>query len=211
MRLSARTPKRSNAGRRGGVVVVSHDRAFLADVASSVVELSLHDGGATLYGGGWSAYEREREVARRNAFEDYERATAERARVHAAANEHRRRAAVSAGHARTAARDGDKHAASGSSRAPMACGPEPRGSPIARRWSKSPRSPATTRGSASSSARRSAAGAGSSPSRVRSSGAANGDSDRSTWRSRMAIGCCYVGRTGPASPRCSGRWPARSS
>jgi ATPase subunit of ABC transporter with duplicated ATPase domains len=98
------------ASRGGGIVVVSHDRAFLADVATRVVELDLHGAAATVYAGGWDAYEREREMARRTARDEYERATAERARVHAAATEHRRRAAVSASHAKHAARDGDKHA-----------------------------------------------------------------------------------------------------
>jgi ATPase subunit of ABC transporter with duplicated ATPase domains len=91
-------------------VVVSHDRTFLADIASRVVELDLHGGGAETYAGGWAAYERERELARRGARLEYERATTERSRVQAAADEHHRRAAVSARHARHAASDGDKHA-----------------------------------------------------------------------------------------------------
>jgi ATPase subunit of ABC transporter with duplicated ATPase domains len=95
--------------RRGAVVLVSHDREFLARNTADLLELNLHDGSATAYAGGWGAYERERERAARSAREAYERAVAERARVHAAADEHRRRAAVSAGHVRGPGKDGDKH------------------------------------------------------------------------------------------------------
>jgi len=55
----------------GAVVVVSHDRAFLAAVVAEVVELAEPDGRATRFGGGWEGYLAERVLQRRHAEEDY--------------------------------------------------------------------------------------------------------------------------------------------
>jgi ATPase subunit of ABC transporter with duplicated ATPase domains len=59
------------ATRPGGVVIVSHDRAFLEATITSVLELDEHDHTARLFNGGWSAYLEERAVARRHAAEAY--------------------------------------------------------------------------------------------------------------------------------------------
>ena len=59
-------------GQRAGVVVVSHDREFLARCVTSVVELDLAQQQVGVYGGGYTAYLEEREVARRHAREAYE-------------------------------------------------------------------------------------------------------------------------------------------
>ncbi len=59
------------AGRTGGMVLVSHDRAFLDATVTSVLELDEHDHAATLFGGGWSAYLEERATSRRHADEAY--------------------------------------------------------------------------------------------------------------------------------------------
>ncbi|HVX52963.1 ABC-F family ATP-binding cassette domain-containing protein [Nocardioides sp.] len=59
-------------GLRAGVIVVSHDREFLARTVNRVLELDLHQHQVNLYGGGYDAYLREREVARRHAREAYE-------------------------------------------------------------------------------------------------------------------------------------------
>ncbi len=59
------------ADRRGGLVVVSHDRAFLERSVDSVLELDAHDHGAREYGGGWAGYEAERAAARHHAEEAY--------------------------------------------------------------------------------------------------------------------------------------------
>lgn len=59
-------------GLRAGVIVVSHDREFLARTVNRVLELDLHQHEVNLYGGGYDAYLREREVARRHAREAYE-------------------------------------------------------------------------------------------------------------------------------------------
>jgi ATPase subunit of ABC transporter with duplicated ATPase domains len=72
--------------RAGGLVVVSHDRAFLERVATDVLELDESTRRATPYGGGFASYLDERDRARaaaRAAFETYDeqRATlVERAR-----------------------------------------------------------------------------------------------------------------------------------
>ena len=47
------------------MVIVSHDRAFLERTVTDVLELDEHDHRATIFGGGWSAYQAERATARR--------------------------------------------------------------------------------------------------------------------------------------------------
>jgi ATPase subunit of ABC transporter with duplicated ATPase domains len=60
------------AGRRGGTVLVSHDREFLTRTVTRVVELDPALQQVASYGGGYAAYLAEREVARRHARDDYE-------------------------------------------------------------------------------------------------------------------------------------------
>ena len=55
-----------------GVVLVSHDRTFLARTVTDVLELDEFTHRATAYSGGWQAYLDEREVARRAAWERFE-------------------------------------------------------------------------------------------------------------------------------------------
>ncbi|MHA7261651.1 ABC-F family ATP-binding cassette domain-containing protein [Arthrobacter sp. TMN-37] len=57
---------------RGGVVLVSHDREFLARCVTTVVELDLAQGKVAVYDGGYDAFLEERAVARRHAREAYE-------------------------------------------------------------------------------------------------------------------------------------------
>jgi ATPase subunit of ABC transporter with duplicated ATPase domains len=59
-------------GLRGGVVLVSHDREFLARCVTRIVELDLAQGKVTVYDGGYDAFLEERAVARRHAREAYE-------------------------------------------------------------------------------------------------------------------------------------------
>jgi len=59
-------------GLRAGVVVVSHDREFLARTVTRVVELDLAQQQISVFGGGYAAYLEEREVARQHAREAYE-------------------------------------------------------------------------------------------------------------------------------------------
>ncbi len=61
--------------RGAGVVVVSHDRAFLENTVTDVFELDAVERRATLFGGGFAAFLRERDVVKRRAlesFDDYE-------------------------------------------------------------------------------------------------------------------------------------------
>ncbi|CAA9303966.1 MAG: Bis-ABC ATPase SCO6742, partial [uncultured Friedmanniella sp.] len=59
-------------GLRSGVVLVSHDREFLARVVTRVVELDLAQHQVAVHDGGYDAFLHEREVARRHAREAYE-------------------------------------------------------------------------------------------------------------------------------------------
>ena len=57
---------------RGGVVLVSHDREFLARSVTEVLELDLAQNTTTVFGGGYDSYLEEREVGRRHRREQYE-------------------------------------------------------------------------------------------------------------------------------------------
>lgn len=57
---------------RGGVVLVSHDREFLARSVTHVLELDLAQNRTTVFGGGYESYLEERAVARRHRREQYE-------------------------------------------------------------------------------------------------------------------------------------------
>ncbi|CAA9245131.1 MAG: Bis-ABC ATPase SCO6742, partial [uncultured Corynebacteriales bacterium] len=59
------------AGYPGGIVLVSHDREFLARTATAVLELDEFTRTATAYGGGWAAYLAERAAARARAEQEY--------------------------------------------------------------------------------------------------------------------------------------------
>jgi ATPase subunit of ABC transporter with duplicated ATPase domains len=59
-------------GLRGGVVLVSHDREFLARSVTRVLELDLAQNSHRVYGGGYDAYLDERAVVRRHLREKYD-------------------------------------------------------------------------------------------------------------------------------------------
>ncbi|MBT9606629.1 ABC-F family ATP-binding cassette domain-containing protein [Microbacterium sp.] len=59
-------------GLRGGVVLVSHDREFLARSVTRVLELDLAQNSHRVFGGGYDAYLEERATLRRQAREKYE-------------------------------------------------------------------------------------------------------------------------------------------
>src|SRR4051795_3791576 len=73
------------AGVRAGVVVVSHDREFLARTVTRGVELDLAQQGGRGHDGGYDAYLDEREVARRHAREEYEEYAGTRSELEARA------------------------------------------------------------------------------------------------------------------------------
>ncbi|GAA2114978.1 ABC-F family ATP-binding cassette domain-containing protein [Nocardioides bigeumensis] len=58
-------------GHEGPVLVASHDRAFLDEVATGVVELDLHQGRVGHYAGGWSDYAQARDLTRAQEWEAY--------------------------------------------------------------------------------------------------------------------------------------------
>ncbi len=57
---------------RGGVVLVSHDREFLARTVTRVLELDLAQNTTAVFGGGYESYLEEREVGRRHRREQYD-------------------------------------------------------------------------------------------------------------------------------------------
>ena len=63
---------------RAGVVLVSHDRTFLARTVDSVVEIDEFTHTATRFTGGWQAYLDERAAAERHAWERFEEYDAQR-------------------------------------------------------------------------------------------------------------------------------------
>jgi ATPase subunit of ABC transporter with duplicated ATPase domains len=69
------------AGVRGGVVVVSHDRAFLDATVTRVAE--IEPGSRTLreWAGGWSEYAERRDTARRSAYASFELAEERRREI----------------------------------------------------------------------------------------------------------------------------------
>ncbi|KTR04374.1 ABC-F family ATP-binding cassette domain-containing protein [Curtobacterium luteum] len=61
-------------GLRGGAVLVSHDREFLARSVTAVLELDLAQSSNRLFGGGYDSFLEERQIARqhkRDAYEEY--------------------------------------------------------------------------------------------------------------------------------------------
>ncbi len=58
-------------GLRGGVVLVSHDREFMARCITSVVELDLVQNKVAVYDGGYDSFLEERAIAKRHAREAY--------------------------------------------------------------------------------------------------------------------------------------------
>ncbi len=67
----------------GGVVLVSHDRAFLSTTTSRIVELDAVTHQVEQYGGGYDAYLAERSRRREQGYARYEEVRRERARLEA--------------------------------------------------------------------------------------------------------------------------------
>ncbi|MDK3258642.1 ABC-F family ATP-binding cassette domain-containing protein [Blastococcus capsensis] len=96
-------------GTRAGVVVVSHDREFLARTATRIVELDLVQQLVRVHDGGYEAYLVEREVARRHAREDYEEFADTKASLEARARMQRNWMAKGVRDSIKKSKDGDKH------------------------------------------------------------------------------------------------------
>ncbi len=90
------------------VVTVSHDRAFLDQVVSRIVELREPDHDAVEHAGGWSDFVESRELARRQQYEGYEKYTAERDRLRARQRTQREWAVVGVKNAKANKTDNDK-------------------------------------------------------------------------------------------------------
>ncbi|MGY1754202.1 ABC-F family ATP-binding cassette domain-containing protein [Blastococcus sp. SYSU D01042] len=97
------------AGSRAGIVVVSHDREFLARTVSRVVELDLAQQLVRVVDGGYEAYLTEREVARRHAREEYEEFADTKAGLEARARMQRNWMAKGVRDSIKKSKDGDKH------------------------------------------------------------------------------------------------------
>ena len=100
--------ERFMAGAPGGLVVVSHDRAFLDGTVNAVVELDERDHRATRYGGGWRGYLDARAVARRHAEERHHQFVSERDHLHDRARTQRDWAVTGAAKAKRQPADKDK-------------------------------------------------------------------------------------------------------
>src|SRR5213596_2981042 len=73
--------ERELAKLQGAVVLISHDRDFLDNTVSRIVELDEWTHGSTEFAGGWSDYERARTSALRRRHEAYEQYEGEKARL----------------------------------------------------------------------------------------------------------------------------------
>jgi ATPase subunit of ABC transporter with duplicated ATPase domains len=96
-------------GNRGGVVVVSHDREFLARTVTRIVELDLVQQLVRVHDGGYESYLVEREVARRHAREDYEEFAGTKAELEARARMQRNWLAKGVRDSIKKKKDPDKH------------------------------------------------------------------------------------------------------
>jgi ATPase subunit of ABC transporter with duplicated ATPase domains len=81
--VGERPAGQSGGGVSGGVVLVSHDRAFLSATTTQVAELDLVSHHLSEYGGGYDAYVEERRRRREQAYAHYEVAEQERSRLEA--------------------------------------------------------------------------------------------------------------------------------
>jgi len=93
---------------RAPVVLVSHDREFLANTVTKVVEIDRSLQRVTAYGGGFSAWLEERSVARRHAKEAFEQYASRRSELESRARRQRAWMQKGVKNARRKARDNDK-------------------------------------------------------------------------------------------------------
>jgi len=96
--------------RGGGLVVVSHDRAFLERIVTTVVEILEDTHRATEFAGGWAAYLAAKSTARRHAEEAFESYVAERERLKSREREQRQWSVQGVAREKKNPRDNDKAA-----------------------------------------------------------------------------------------------------
>ena len=93
----------------GGLVIVSHDRAFLERTVTSVLEIDGHHHTATLFNGGWEAFGNERARAAALAQERYQHYSDERDRLQARGQQQREWADRGVSRVRKRPPDNDKN------------------------------------------------------------------------------------------------------
>ncbi len=96
------------ARRTGGMVIVSHDRAFLERTVTDVLELEEHSRSGSVYGGGWAAYQSERAAGQAHALEDYAVYESQRAELRRRAQRERQWASSGVAREKRHPRDNDK-------------------------------------------------------------------------------------------------------
>jgi ATPase subunit of ABC transporter with duplicated ATPase domains len=96
-------------GLRGGAVIVSHDREYLARCVTSVVEIDVSLQQVRTYGGSYDSYLAERERARQLARDAYDDYTERRDELQARARRQRAWMAKGVRDAVLKARDNDKN------------------------------------------------------------------------------------------------------
>ena len=94
---------------RAPLVIVSHDREFLARGVTGIIELDIAQRQVTVYDGGYEAYLAERELARQHAREAYEQYAGRLGDLNARSQMQRSWVDKGVRNARKKARDGDKH------------------------------------------------------------------------------------------------------
>jgi ATPase subunit of ABC transporter with duplicated ATPase domains len=92
----------------GGVMVVSHDRAFMARTLNAVLEIDQHSHRATYFQGGWAAYQQEKETLARHRAEAYEGYLQTRQELAGRAQRERQWATSGVSKERKAPKDNDK-------------------------------------------------------------------------------------------------------
>ena len=93
--------------RSGGMVIVSHDRAFLERTVTDVLELDEHSRHGRSYGGGWTAYQREGAADHAHAAADYAVYEAQRAELRRRAQRERQWATTGVAREKKHPRDND--------------------------------------------------------------------------------------------------------
>ena len=93
---------------RGGVVLVSHDREFLARSVTRVLELDIAQNTTTIFGGGYESYLEERAIGRRHRREQYEEFAEKKADLVARARTQREWSSQGVRNAMRKAPDNDK-------------------------------------------------------------------------------------------------------
>ena len=94
--------------RRGGLVVVSHDRAFLERIVTTVVDIDESSHRVTNYGGGYAGFVEAKATARRHAEEAYQGYVSERDRLRTRERSQREWAVRGVAKERRNPKDGDK-------------------------------------------------------------------------------------------------------